>query len=803
MFMGGVLFLFWKYEDEIIALVISEINKKANSEIRVAEVDLSLRKFPDLSVRFTDMVIAGSHNPDDTLGYFKSLYCSFRFWNVIDRNYRIREIAVEDGGFFMKRWGDLTNYQIWKSSGGESESSESFGFDVEKIALSNLEFSYELPVDSQLYKIQIHQLAAGLALNDSDLLIRLKGDLRSDEITVKENTFAVETPFQLNTEVIYALQEKTLDIERALFTLFDSELRARGRIGADDFSLAVEGRQFNIKNLTSLLPENLTRDWASYQSRGDVHFQAELSGNYDEEIPLIAIDFGCNNARFYHPKLEESFTHVSLKGRYTNGAQRSGKTSRLSLKDVSGELDGRKFNGNFDLKNFEDRLISMDLTADLNIGSLIRFFPIKSVSEASGSLRADIQFEGRIDDLEKINRLGNISSSGEIQLEQLDFKLKDVALSFDDFHGHFLFRDDAVAISDFSGRISNSDFLINGFFKNILAYLLFKEAPLIVQADLKSDRIMMGELLSGTANPTPQQAYRFRISPRLDIDFNCDVDYLEFKRFQATDIRGGLQVKDQKAVSNGISFHTIGGKMNLHGSLDARKEKAIEIFTTTRLERIDIDRLFYVFENFNQDFLTDKHLKGQIYADINTYMKLDDRLRLDAEELISDIEISIRNGELNHFEPMKKLSRYVEEKSLERLRFSDIKNQILVQNKKIYLPQMEVSSNITKIRVSGKHTFDQDIDYHVVTPIKRFNKKDKDERFGAIRDDGKGNLHLFLKIQGTTQDYKVSYDGEAWRDNFTQNIKEEGKELKEAFQNKGLPDKKAITEVNDEEFFDF
>src|SRR5690606_33403804 len=119
------------------------------------------------------------------------------------------------------------------------------------------------------------------------------------------------------------------------------------------------------------------------------------------------------------------------------------------------------------------------------------------------------------------------------------------------------------AVSDFSGRIADSDFLINGFVKNLLAYLLFENAPLVLEADLASERIMMGELLSGVPSAAAEedQAYRFRVSPRLNIDFNCDVKYLEFERFKAEGIKGQLKVAGQKATSRGITFHSAGGSM--------------------------------------------------------------------------------------------------------------------------------------------------------------------------------------------------------------------------------------------------
>src|SRR5690606_24153806 len=147
-------------------------------------------------------------------------------------------------------------------------------------------------------------------------------------------------------------------------------------------------------------------------------------------------------------------------------------------------------------------------------------------------------------------------------------------------------------------------------------------------------------------------------------------------------------------------------------------------------------------------------------ADVNLEMTLNQNLRLFPETLVADIGISIARGELNNFDPLRKLERYLGDEGLDRLRFSELKNDIHIENKTIYLPQMEVRSNVTDIRISGTHTFDQRINYRLVTPLrpKRFVEAAAD---GAIEHDSQGNSRLFLKITGTTDNYRILYDTEA------------------------------------------
>lgn len=255
------------------------------------------------------------------------------------------------------------------------------------------------------------------------------------------------------------------------------------------------------------------------------------------------------------------------------------------------------------------------------------------------------------------------------------------------------------------------------------------------------------------------------------------------------------------AVSRRLTLKTMGGNLLLSGIVDAKNNKAIDVVSTLRLNGINLDSVFYVFENFNQTFIQDKHLKGKATADVNLEMTLNQNLKLFQETLIADIGISISRGELNNFEPMKKLERYVGDEGLDRLRFSELKNDIHIENKQIYLPQMEVRSNVTDIKISGRHTFDQRIDYRLITPLrpKRVVGAAAD---GAWEQDNQGNSRLFLKIVGTTDDYRILYDTEAVKKKIAKDLKEEVQELKDAFKSRSKKEEKEV-ELSKEEYFDW
>ena len=90
----------------------------------------------------------------------------------------------------------------------------------------------------------------------------------------------------------------------------------------------------------------------------------------------------------------------------------------------------------------------------------------------------------------------------------------------------------------------------------------------------------------------------------------------------------------------------------------------------------------------------------------------------------------------------------------------------------------------------------------IVAPLRNNKNINLAEAKEALEEDGSGQTKLFLKITGTTDDYRVSYDTEAVRKKIAGDLKKEVQELREVFKNKGTKQKKEL-ELEEDEYFDW
>lgn len=790
------------FKDRIINQFILEANKSLNTPVSIRKIDVSaLTDFPSMAITFHDVYVEDSHPGKDTLLAAKTI--SFRLnpvevWQGI---YNVQGLRIERSITRLEiNAVGISNYDIVKK-GGNGEGTVSF--DLKDVKLIDTEVSYNDISAKQYHLFRSDDIEASISVNGDLYKINADGDVTTEEIGVGTQKFLVHKEFDAIADIDYDDENKVVTINPSTLDLKRSAFEVTGTYKFKDKNLIdieAHGTNTDIQTVLSLLPEDFSGRFKEYQSDGDVYFTFNVKGEMSaRKDPLFSIAFGCTDATLFHPSYNSRITKANLEGSFATPSFSSLADARLFLKKVNGKLNDRPFEADFGLVNFDNPVIDLRFKGDLDAKSIMAFYPIPGVNEMSGMVNADVSFSGEIGLLKKRTTAQQVKAAGTLDLVNLNLSLGKRPVIISSLKGSLQFNNNDLALSGCSGVVGNTDFVLNGLFRNSVTFLLFEDQPIGIEADLTSKFLDLDELFSIAFGDQSSGEYKFAISPNLYLNFNCKLGALQYRRFKPRHIEGNLLIKNQMAVSRKLSFNAMGGSLTLDGIVDAKNPKAIDVVSGFKLNGVHIDSLFYVFENFKQDFIQDKHLKGQATAEINTEMNLNEDLSLYPETLVADISAVIKHGELNNFEPLKSLNRYLDDEGLSKLRFADLRNDIHVENKMIIVPQMEISSNVTTIQLSGTHYFDDRIDYRVTAPLRNKKKIDPDEAFGAVEDDGAGRVKIFLKITGTTDKYDVSYDKQALKKNIAGGLKKEVQELREAIKTKGTKKKKEL-ELSDETF---
>lgn len=811
---GGLIVLFigllasaFLFKDRIINEFIREANKSLNTPVKIGKVDVSvLNDFPNLAIVFHDVYIEDSH--PGIFPLLKAGTVSF-YINPVDAwqgKYNIRGLSIADSETNLKiNKAGIANYVILKPE-SETNSSGAIQLKLKNVNITNAKVDYHDQQIRQHHKFKSDQLLTTLVIEQQVYHITTRGDVTVDQIGIRERKFLEDKTFEVRSTVHYDDQNKKVLIDPSQLQLGPSSFEIKGEYFFQDLSfinLSASGQQTTIQTILSLLPANVNETFKDYESEGELYFQLALKGEWsDHKVPLLSISFGCTNAALVYPPSNTKLERLTLEGSYASSSITNFDNGELFLKNISGELDGERFEANLSIQDFNDPFVDFDFKGKLDAAAIQKFFPLPEIQSLSGHLDAAFSLSGEVNLLKNKTTAQRVKTSGNIGLQDIEFLYGPRKVNFDNLNGTLQFTNNDLALSDVSGRVGKSDFLLNGFFKNVITFLLFEDQPIGIETDLKSSYIDLEELLLFGFGEQQSENYQFSISPNVNLNFNCDIKKLSYRRFKPSHIRGDLLVKNQMAVSRNTSLQAMGGSITLNGILDAHQTKTTDLVTSFQLNGVHVDSLFYVFENFRQDFIEDKHLKGLVKAEVSAEMTLNEKLMVIPETFVADISTIIQKGELNDFQPLQALNKYIDDNGLNHLRFADLKNDIHIEGKTVYIPNMEIKSNVNTIQISGKHTFDQHIDYRVITPLINKKKIDSDEAFGAIEDTGGGKTKLYLKITGTTENYSVSYDTEAVKKKIASDLKKEVLELKDAFKTKGKKKQKEL-ELEKDSYFDW
>lgn len=788
------------YKDKIIAYFLRETNKHITTPIDVGKIDVSIfSHFPNISINLENVTIKESNNDHrGVLAKAKRISLSFNPLDLLNKNYTINGLHLSDVELklIIDKNGN-PNYLFYKkdstSKGGDLALQNITGEKL-KIDYLDRQSGYHVAIFVKKAKSQLAQL-------DNLLKISVKGNLISDEVKVSKRKFLnnkvidIETNFEFDLQNrIYNFKSVKLNIDKGAF-----EVTGKIDVAKKKIDLNIKGVNTTFQTINSILSSDLSKNFNDYNSKGSVYFSGRVTGNYSNHSnPQITLEFGANNASFFHPQYKKQINDVNLTGYFTTGKTNKPGNYILNIKNFSCKLEEKLMEGSMTLQNFDDYRIDLILKGEADVNTLLLLFPKKYVKAAFGNLKMNIHVNGKLKD-PKLTE--NLEANGKIELNNISFVLTGEKLPFNKINGSLTLKKNDLAISNLMGNVGNSDFRLNGYIKDISNILLANNRIYKMQADLQSGYLDFDELLKSnfaSRDTTKNKTYEFRISPNISLDFNCEIDHLKFKRFYGRNIKGQLEINNQIAILKNVSFSSMGGRINVSGSINSKKGNLVQTISDVNLYNINIDSIFYVFKNFNQDWLTDKNLKGQLDTDLNLYMSFDKNLVLNSKSIVADIHTSITNGQLNEFEPMMKLSKFVEEESLAQMRFSHMTNKIKIENRTIYLPEMEIRSNVSNILISGTHTFDGNIDYHLRVPLKSFIRISKKRNYNQNARQG---MSLLLKITGNTSDYTISYDTKALKDNFKKDFLDEGEEWKSLIKKNSLIEDE-VPEL-EEEYFDF
>ena len=785
------------YEDQVSQYLVEELNEYILAEVEVEDVNFSLlQKFPKASLEFKNVLAHSKHGyyktiqkfNTDTLFFAKSIYVQINLLDLLTKDYTISSIHFDQGNInlFIDHLGD-PNYIFWNKSEEESGESE-FSLELNKVRISNTKILFCNDATKFVLKSTVDNTDFEGNFSKKNYLMKIKTDQFIEKLNIEDIDYilnkSVEAKLDLDiVNELIKIKNGSLNLDHLKFNVNGNIEKTANR----SIDLLISGKNLNLRKFLNNLPPKVISEFPNIiGQQGTATLNISITGkNIKVNKPHIQALFLLNDVQLFDEEREIRLSNMNIDGEFSNGSGNIGNTSKLVFKTFNFYVERNYFEGIFEFSNFKNPQIKLDLLSELYLDEIKNLFQIDTIDILEGYAKSEIKYTGSYDELRtfKFRDLFTKDYAVKLELDGGELKFKNQPLVLNEVSGNINLNKTLYTDSLFF-KINNNDFLIKGRISKLFEYFNEKEI-FNVNATLYSRKIDLDELALLFKTDKKESSEKYQFPDKIALQLRLNIENFEVGKFYATDIKGNLNYKPRMFSMHEVSFHSMNGNVKVGGVIIQKFNNDFTVRTQSRLTNINMNKLFYSFNNFGQTFISSQNLEGNLSGDVYFSSEWSDKIKVYKHTINSESDITIANGELNNFEPMLGLSRFIDIKELESIKFSTLKNQITIQDEQIIIPQMDIESSALNLSASGTHNFDGIYSYHLKVLLsdllsgkmkKSDRKKHSDEN---IEEDDEGRVRLYLRLEGDKDKSRVKYDRKAARSDRKEDLKKEKKELKQ------------------------
>lgn len=756
----GIFIVLRFYEDEVVGFAIKRINSQISTTATVSSADLTFwESFPKASIKFSDVYIQETFASKDTLVAADKVFFAFDIWDIFKGKYEIDEIQVENGKVHLSvdRKGK-DNWHFLKESNDSTASD--FNIRLETVKVEGMSLVYE-NAKSEFF-IDLKNLFGTVEgeFSESTYETTLDVETTINQLYNGSTDLAQDRKVSLEAVFLANTESERYDFENCKLNIDGIPLLVNGYYKNGETSqidMSFRGDDITLNEALQVIPADYKASLSDYNADGVVSFDARLSGAISEKSrPKFESSFSLSNGQVSNGSSGLALTEWNVSGNY----KYNDRSDRIQLDKFSARLEGGLIELSGSLEQMKDPTVDLRMKVDVGLTELKEFFNWDTLSICEGKIYAQAEMKGKL-----LNSAYTLTGKGE--LTDAKMQLVNSNRLFTDVGSTILFDNKNAIVQRLVGNVNGSDFELNGTLVNLIPFLLKDGERLVAEASWKSRVLDFSQLLETESSTKSNKDYLFELPKNLDFSLQSNIGKFKFGKFEATDIRGLIVLRGGALYIDPVSLNTADGSFLSQVKLEPYGSDSYMLSCAANMTDINIQKLFVSFDNFGQTFITDVNLRGKATSAVQMSVPLSKSLDIQTDKLYALIDIGIANGELIGLESLQEIAKYLrsnkwiapfvdEDKFAERMKdikFSYLENVIEIKDKKITIPMMDIKSTALDISVTGKHGFDNTIDYTVGFRLRDILlKKDRGEA-----DDGLGK-QMFIYMRGTTDNPEFGVD---------------------------------------------
>jgi hypothetical protein len=773
---GAVEFWLNRNKEEIFRKVQEMVNEKLNGNLEIE--DFKFRPFRGgfglnftlSNVRITDSLYA-KHN----IPFFEVelLHATLDLNGLYKGDLRVKNLVLQNGSIriFVGKDG-YSNLTIFKTS-GKGEESDTGSKDGLIKKLSNLHFinfavSYTDSITGKGYGGILRDAKNHITLTDSATNSNFKGLVYFNGLIFKpeKGGFLMNQETSMNLLLSYNDKDQKLKIyPSVLETSTKENINISGVFNLRDtlnpFQLNFQAKRIAVDNALPLLPQQVRAQIDSIGIKSLLDTDVRLLGRGKGVKPKVNLRFQTHP--FTYDVRIGSLTKVIAEGYYTNQGdtlQEPGPlNARLTAPNVKGYFGNIPFKVKFVVNNFIDPQAKIDGFVKADSSNLDQLLDSTRYRFKKGQVHIDFHFNGSLKNFyDPTYDRFNGGLTGKVSLKNLGIDYLPRKVQLRKITGDVVFNEKSFVFSDLSFSDGSNMLYLRGKVVDLIPYLFGSPKPLraLVNVNIPTWKLNWLEtLLAPRQGVVKGRRKQLKLSELLDdaidkieITAKLNADKVDYKRFSATQVKGEFTVKDNSLrIEDFVMKAFKGGQVRVSGEMDNSGASALpKVALRGRVAGADVQSVFYSFDNFGQNTLTDKNLKGRLSTEFDFTSQLNNSVQVVPASMKGVLRINLTNGYINNFEPFLKMKRLVfKNRNFESVQFAPITNTFRLNGQEIEIDPMEIESNVVTLFVDGVYSFGKKTDINIGIPLSNLRKRDSTYVLDPNNPEKRESSKIFLK----------------------------------------------------------
>jgi hypothetical protein len=773
------------YGDKFCNILVNEINKNIETEITTKNSKLSLFKnFPNISITFYNVNIKSlkgfslthcdSINSKNTLTA-EEITIRFNVIQLLFKNVIISGLEVKNGKLILlTNNSNKSNYSFWKKN---LHTGDKKMLQINKIVLKKIKIIY-------------YNEKKIIYINTSISKLYLRGQLGPTRFNVnfyssinQLDIFSPEIKYNLNSllDISFFVKHDNhrIRLDNGNLRIFNQEIKFRGEMFDSDpfdYILSIVSNRFKVNCLNEIVKKYI-KDFKF--NKGKLDLDCNLSGSIKEPLSKgfnAKVKFIDVSSDYKKEHIDHFSAELSVLGKSNDFSK-----YEYALKNAKGFYKNSTFN--IALFEYNKYFGTYNLNGNLNIKTddISNYINNGNIKFSGGSSNFHFKLKNiRIKQFDK-----NFFNS--VKFEELKLELNNINCSYLGNNYKFENTSGAINLSGKSLEFLELQSTINGnkiSFKGEIENCInsFQESKNFkINGRLNGKILNLNNFNFASNGSTNSAKLEFSFEPNLKLEF----DSLVYNNILISSFKARLHYLNNKFKIENINARICKGYIK-EGYSEIINSNDLTISSNCTLKDIDIQNLFYSFNNFGQDIITSNNIKGIVSGIIKCDLKWKNG-NLSKENIYCNSNLNIEKGELINFQPIKKLSKFIDVMELNDIKFKRISNKIILEHNIIKISSMEINTTALNLTLSGTHSLDNEYEYHfkVLLSDLLYNKSKKNEsaakEFSNVEKDTLGRIVLYIKIVGKGYESNTSYDSKQAMNGFSDKLKKEKKEIKKIF----------------------